>query len=339
MITIRKIAEQAGVSKSTVSLALRKSSSCSDETIERISRIAKEMGYRPNPLVTANMANMREGVRRKNLISILAYFYDDSRGLPNSRPSYLAASRRANELGFVLEAFPYNDPELKLKRLYRILRSRNVQGIVIGESPTVIPHIEFKWDDFAVVAIGYTLQKPRVNRIGFDHAENLARLFHDLRLRKYQRVGLALRSDFDDRVTHLPTSSYLGYQFEQSSKDLLPIYMEKDNWNKASFFKWFSRNKPDCIVTIGNEIGNWLLSKNIRIPGDIGVFSIWGGIDQTEDYSHFNVSLEMLAQTAIDAVTDQLNSNSRGVQALRRSILISSEWVDLNSLRPIANHG
>lgn len=272
-----------------------------------------------------------------NLQSNLAYFYDYSRGSPNSRLSFLFASERADELGFKLEAFPYNDPKLKPDRLYRILRSRNVQGIVIGESPTVIPHIEFKWNDFAVVAIGYTLKSPRVDRIGFDHAENLVRLFHDLRLRKYRRVGLAIRSDFDDRVTHLPTSSYLGHQLDQSSNVSLPIYIEKDNWNKASFFEWFSTNKPDCIVTIGNEIGNWLVSNDFRIPEDLGVFSIWGGlIEQRVNYSHFNVSIEMLACVAIDVISDRLNSNTRGVPALRRSILISSEWIDLNSLRPIA---
>ena len=337
MVTIRDIAEKAGVSKSTVSLALRGNSNCSAKTIKRITEIAKGLGYKPNPLVTANMTHMRGGVRRKNLLSNLAYFYDHKRGLPHSRPSYSAASERADELGFALEPFPYNDPKLKPDRLYRILRSRNVQGIVIGESPTVIPHIEFKWNDFAVVSIGYTLKDPRVDRIGSDHGENLVRLFHDLEERKYRRVGLALRSDFDDRVTHLPTSSYLGHQFDQASSESLPIYMEEKNWNKTSFFKWFSKHKPDCIITIGNEVGDWLLSKNLRIPEDIGVFSIWGGlIEQTVKYSHYNVSLEMLARAAVDVISDQLNSNTRGIPVLRRSILISSELVDLNSVRPIA---
>lgn len=337
MVTIRDIAEKAGVSKSTVSLALRDSSNCSAKTIKRITEVAKTLGYKPNPLVTANMTHMRRGVRGKNLQSNLAYFYDHRRGAPHLRPSYLAASERADELGFVLEAFPYDDPDLKSGRLYRILRSRNIQGIVIGESLTVIPRIDFNWEPFAVVSIGYTLKSPRVDRIGFDHGENLVRLFHDLELRKYRRVGLALRSDFDDRVNHLPTSSYLGHQFDQSPSESLPIYMEEDNWNKTSFFEWFFTNNPDCIITIGNEIGNWLLSKNFRIPEDIGVFSIWGGlIEQPVNYSHYNVSIEMLARAAVDVISDRLNSNTRGVPALRRSILISSELVELNSLHPIA---
>lgn len=336
MVTIRQIAERAGVSKSTVSLALRGNATCSGETIGRISRIAEEMGYRPNPLVSANMAHMRLGTRRKNVQSILAYFYDQSRGSPYELNSFKAANKQANELGFVLEPFPYNDPKLKPDRLYQILRSRNVHGIIIGESRSVIPHIDFKWDEFAVVAIGYTLQSPRVDRIGFDHAENLSRLFHSLKLRNYERVGLALRSDFDDRITHLPTAGYLRFQFELSLEDPLPIHIEKDNWNKASFFKWFDLHKPDCVITVGNEVGNWLASENVKIPEDVGVFSIWGEVEeQPQVHSHFNVSLELLSKTAVDVISDQLNSNSRGVPQQRRSILISGELVERNSLRPV----
>jgi hypothetical protein len=46
------------------------------------------------------------------------------------------------------------------------------------------------------------------------------------------------------------------------------------------------------------------------------------------------VSLELLSKTAINVISDQLNSNSRGVPQQRRSILISSELVDRKSLRP-----
>lgn len=336
MITIRQIAEKAGVSKSTVSLALRRDPSCSSKTIERIEKIADKMGYQPNPLVTANMAAMRSGRRQKSVRAILAYFYDYSRGTPYSLSSFRGASDRATELGFALEAVSYNDPDVTPGRLLKILRSRNVQGILIGESRTPIPHIEFNWDEFAVVAIGYTLQSPRVDRIGFDHAENLARLFQDLNLRNYKRVGLAMRSDFDNRVSHLPTASYLSYQFEQHSANPIPLFVESDGWNKDSFLKWFRLNGPDCIITIGNDAGRWLDNEGIRIPDDVGLFSVWGNEDeQPQAHSHFFVSLDLLARTAIDVLADQLNSNSRGVPLRRRSILLASDRIHRHSIRPI----
>ncbi len=337
MVTIREIAEKAGVSKSTVSLALRQDPACSTKTIKRITRLANKMGYRPNPLVKANMANMRLGKRRKNVQSILAYFYDTSRGSPYELESFKGACKRADELGFALEPFAYNEPGLSPKRLLQILRSRNVQGILIGENDSPIQHIDLKWDEFAVATIGYTIQDPCVDRIGYDHVENMNQLYNDLRRRGYQRVGLAVRSDFDNRITHSPIASYLRFQFEQSLSEPLQVYVESKNWKRASFLKWFRANKPDCIVTVGNEIGKWLTHAKIRIPEDVGVFSIWGNLrEESITYSHFDISLEQLARITIDVISDQLNSNSRGVPQQRRSILISGEIVHLDSLRSIA---
>ena len=336
MITIRQIAERAGVSKSTVSLALRRDSSCSNETIERIIKIADQMGYKPNPLITANMAAMRSGRRHRTIQAILAYFYDYASGTPYTLPSFKGARGRAAELGFALEAFPYNDPDATPRRLLSILRNRNIQGILIGESQIPIPHIEFEWEDFALVSIGYTLQSPRVDRIGFDHAENLSQLFQDLSLRNYKRVGLAMSSDLDNRVSHSPTASYLSYQFEQHSSDKIPLFVETDRWNKAAFLEWFHRNNPDCVVTVGNDAMNWLICEGIRCPEDVGLFSIWAiEGEPPQNHSHFNVSLELLAKTAIEELADRLNSNTRGIPLRRRSILLSSDRIHRHSLRPV----
>lgn len=336
MPTIRQIAQKAEVSKSTVSLALRRDPRCSKDTIEKVSRIAEEMGYRPNPLVKANMANMRLGKRSKSVRSILAYFYDFSRGSPYELESFKGASKRAEELGFALEPFSYNEPGLSSKRLLQILRNRNVQGILIGENDSPVLPIEFNWDEFAVAAIGYTVQSPRVDRIGYDHVENMNELYRDLRSRGYQRVGLAIRADFDDRITHSPIASYLRYQSEQALSDPLEPFVESKRWKQTPFLKWFRANKPDCIVTVGNDIHPWLEKARVRIPEDLGVFSIWGNLkEETLSFNHYHVSVEQLARTTIDVISDQLNSNSRGVPQQRRSILISGEAVDLNSLRPI----
>ena len=336
MPTIRQIAQEAGVSKSTVSLALRGDPRCSTNTVEKVSKIAEEMGYRPNPLVKANMANMRLGGGSRQLRSILAYFYDYSRGSPYELKSFQGGSKRAEELGFVLEPFSYNEPGLSPKRLLQILRNRNVQGILLGENDSPVMPIEFKFDEFAVAAIGYTVQEPRVDRIGYDHVENMNQLYQDLQERGYQRVGLAIRADFDDRVGHTFIASYLRYQSEQNLSDPLEPYVESKNWKQTSFLKWFRANQPDCIVTVGNEIGPWLAKAKIRIPEDLGVFSIWGDLKEEKlDFSHFHVSVNQLARTTIDVISDQLNSNSRGIPQQRRSILIAGEVVDLNSLRPI----
>jgi LacI family transcriptional regulator len=53
------LAAAAGVSKMTVSLALRGHQKISPATRKRIQELAEKMGYRPNPLVQTLMANLR----------------------------------------------------------------------------------------------------------------------------------------------------------------------------------------------------------------------------------------------------------------------------------------
>src|SRR3954447_2900273 len=60
-VTLKDIANAAGVSLMTVSRALRKHASVSQETQTKIEAVAKELGYRPNPLISALMSYRRAG--------------------------------------------------------------------------------------------------------------------------------------------------------------------------------------------------------------------------------------------------------------------------------------
>jgi DNA-binding LacI/PurR family transcriptional regulator len=56
---MQDVADRAGVSRAAVSLALRNHASIPLQTRARIQRLAEEMGYRKNPLVSALMTYQR----------------------------------------------------------------------------------------------------------------------------------------------------------------------------------------------------------------------------------------------------------------------------------------
>src|SRR5712672_334593 len=96
--TMQQIADAAGVSRMAVSLALRNSPKISAATAERIRRLAEELGYRPNPMVSALMTQLRHS-RDMKKPSVLAYVtaFPTEEGWRRPRPAaafYEGARRR-----------------------------------------------------------------------------------------------------------------------------------------------------------------------------------------------------------------------------------------------------
>src|SRR3954467_13477885 len=69
-VRLQDIADRAAVSKATVSLALRDHSSIPPATRARIQGIADELGYRPNPLVSALMTYQRSAQPRPKAVTL-----------------------------------------------------------------------------------------------------------------------------------------------------------------------------------------------------------------------------------------------------------------------------
>src|SRR5258708_3707224 len=82
-LRLQDIAEKAGFSKATVSLALRNHASIPEPTRELIQTLAAEMGYRPNPLVSALMTYRRTSQPTRPTDLTLAIVMNFSRSSSN----------------------------------------------------------------------------------------------------------------------------------------------------------------------------------------------------------------------------------------------------------------
>src|SRR5688500_3309706 len=70
--TLRMIAQRAGLSGSAVSMALRTHPRISAATRERVQRIARELGYRPDPDVAKLMNHLRLRHKPRFNVSLVA---------------------------------------------------------------------------------------------------------------------------------------------------------------------------------------------------------------------------------------------------------------------------
>ena len=121
-----EIAQELGVASSTVSRALRGDPRISAEMRQRVETLAKNTGYRPNPLVSALMASRRRrGAGEVDVIALVTNYggRESWRAKDVCRWEYEGIIARATALGFRVEIF-----SLCRIRWRRESADRNVTG-------------------------------------------------------------------------------------------------------------------------------------------------------------------------------------------------------------------
>lgn len=323
-VTIRDIAERAGVSKSTVAYALKGSPQCAEKTRERIRCLAKEMGYLANPLVAAHFANVRRSNSKSGYLATLAYLSDRSKKEMLAKEfshagAFEGALERANELGYHLELFHYGDPKLSWDRLKQILKSRSIHGVIIGPHRDSKVRLDMAWDCFSTVLIGDSIEYPNYDCVGFDHLGNMEMLFARLKECGSRRVGLALSTFIDRRVRFQFRSAFEFFQDECEKSVRVPVFVTKC-WERKSFLKWYCEYTPDVIVTVYDDVRKWLASIGKKVPQDVSIVTPVIMSDSPQ-YSGMHLSLRSLGRLAVDTVGAQLFRNERGIPKSRRVCL------------------
>lgn len=343
-VTIRSIAQHTGLSKSTVAAALKGDPRYSTETIKAVKKAARELGYYPNSLVTAAMTRIRDGRKFDSGHATICYLSDipldalmednhpggENRN-PKNRLGYLGAKDRAKELGFGLDLIHYPQSGMSSDRLRSILRARGIQGLIIA--PHVNPQVslDLKWDEFAVICIGFSVQTPKFDRVGFNHYEAI----NDTCIRMHQsgkkRIGLVLSQDYDSRVSYVTRAAFLRWQSDLESKGArIPVAIVR---NKLEVAAWYKRHKPDCIVAHGEEILEMLDDLNLEEGNGTIVVSL-SLIKGFEKWGGYDMSLRILASSAVNMIAGKLYRNGFGIPENRHTALVLGPWNERQSPVP-----
>lgn len=132
------IAREAGVDKSTVSLALSGHPRISAATKERVRAVSERLGYAPDPALSSLAAARWQG-RRDHKGVVLAFVCDDlKKAEPELRACLAGVKRQAALLGYDVEVFSLAAYP-SAAALLRVVRQRNLRGMVIGQSRHDLP--------------------------------------------------------------------------------------------------------------------------------------------------------------------------------------------------------
>ncbi len=328
-VTMKHVAERAGVSLMTVSRVLRNHPHVSPACRKKVERAVRETGYRANPLVGAWMAHLRTSKARGGLRQTIAFITNDSErhGWKRSltvRSYFEGADDRANRLGFTLEHFWLGEPGMTPTRMSGILRARGINGILIAPLPLPVISVGLDWASFAPVVFGYSMREPQLHRVTNHQIHTMRLAIRKLTESGHRRIGLALELAKDARVDHNWTTGLYPHLNEIRKSDRVPPFLP-NQLAESGLVGWYEKHRPDAILGGRQDMVQWLRRAGHRVPEDVGFatleyYSEYGDLAGVDQNSH------IIGAAAVDLVIEQLYHNERGIPEKPKVVMIEGEW-------------
>lgn len=338
-VTMKTVAQKAGVTQATVSLSLANNPRIPVETRERIRAIAQELGYRPNPYIAALMRS-----RRQNRSSLARPVLALVNGLqtrsswrttaaPTVRDMRVGAMERAQERGYKPEEFWLFEDNMSAARFGSMLRARGIVGVLLGPlSPEALPPA-LPWEEFAAVRLGVPLPEFNLPTVCNDHffsSQQIVRHAFELGYRRPGMVMLPLhRRRFHGRWEGGLEAARLLF----AGVNPVPTLMLETFEDATPLAGWLKREKPDVIISPQPESLQAPLAKlGLKVPRDIGLASL---ACRTGDDAISGVwqNGHLLGATAVDRIISMLESNERGFTPQASVTMVEGVWNPGSTLR------
>ena len=336
--TIRSLAQLAGVSKATVSLALRDSTRIRLSERQRIQKLAAEAGYEPNALMAQLLAQLRAG-RTPGYQHTLGLVYvtesiAELRPITTFREWFTACKERCRQLGYGLDEFVLHEPGMTPGRLVGILDARGIRGLVVmGPFPEGIipPEFDAIWQRSAAVAIGVRPVRPALSCAANDQFSTVKAAVQALREIGYERPGLCINLEVDAYVEDRFQGGFSVAQKSLPKKNRLPVCAFHPS-GRDGFALWLKLHRPDAILTLHPEIKEWVESLGLNVPADIGLVHL-DRVPDLEGWAGTRQNNESVGYAAIDMVIGQLHRNEIGIPPFQKCTFTSSSWVSGATVR------
>lgn len=330
------VARAEGVSKATVSLALRNDPQIPQQTRERIARTATRLGYQKNPTVDHLMVQLRAGAFRKHRANLAILNANAEREAFRSHPTiptYVAGCRRrAKQQGYILDEFWLHDPRLDGDKLGRIFSSRGIRGaLIVGlmEDNHLPERFGSLWENFACVVTGVRTQQPALSFACTDHHVLALRATENALRLGYKRPALVLDTNIDQLIEGRFTAGFHIAQRRLPVAQRVPPFYDvtASPQRERAFAQWFERAKPDVILTLYHVVAAWLKKLAVRVPIDMGLVQLEWRKDHA-DWAGMNQHNDIVGEVAVDLLVGMIYNGEQGVPSYPRAALIGSTWVD-----------
>lgn len=341
-ITLKDIAAKCGCTVATVSRALRNRAEIPETTRKRIRSVAEELGYVPDPALSA-LVEHRRGMRKAGYLENLALISPglslaESQRLPHRMALIEAIRARASELGYQIDFFHLPWDVAKQKELSRLLKRRRIRGLIFLPSDPPAEEAAIEWNDFATIRVYRPPLQAKISSVDTDVYQGIFLVMEKLFAAGCRRPGLVIQklvtrntAGIWPRYLKMVTSEYAGV-------GSLPAF-EFDGEittraNRNVFLDWVRASRPDVLLSFSApHVAQALRSEGYSVPEQVSLIDLDIN-DQSEESSLAGL---LQSRTAIGwSVVDQLHSllltNTLGLPNYPSTTKMAFHWVDGESL-------
>lgn len=325
-ITLRSVAAETGVSVATVSMALRNSPRLPEATRERIRKVAREMGYLSDPMLSALAAHRwnRGPSATGSTVAILAD------GMVEGKAGM---AERAAAKGYQLMEFQigdYPDP----RRLADILYHRGILGVIVAQIFKPGFCEAFDWSRFIAVACSEGYERPPVHLVMPNHFKSVQDCWDRAWSKGHRRIGMAL-FDMPQAIDyHERCAAYLERQRQVPESARVPVFVAKPDARNDARVRdiggWVRAWKLDAVLGF-NIAFYWLLrAGGWSIPSDIAFFDLWITVLSSPEPGMY-LPADEVGRRAVEYLDTLIRSGARGIPDRRTTLSVDFIWRDPRS--------
>ncbi|PAW77662.1 MAG: hypothetical protein B9S32_10310 [Verrucomicrobia bacterium Tous-C9LFEB] len=329
------VAKLAGVSVGTVSMALKKDARILPTTQARVQRAARQLGYRPDPMLSALVARRFFHSSRKAL-SNLALIVDDRWYKANDTQwidVILDGMRKAcSQHGYSLEILQWHRDLLQSKQPDKLLRSRGIRGLAILSTTDGKLPLKLDWNKYAVVALGRQPANHLFHRVGPDFFASMDLACMKLAEMGYRRVGLVNDMATETRYRYEWIGSIVKESYIRPPRvEVVPPHLP-DDFDKDEFFRWVKHYQPDCVIANYPTLRRIFEEGGWKVPRDIGL-ALLTQYQLDDSFTSVIHDSERIGMACIDLLHNLLMRGETGQPETLTETLIYPTWREAKTTR------